>query len=393
MTLSRRLDMRFGRSRAPAAQAPVFIVSGPTIKVLSDTHAVIEWTLNRPATGTVHHGLTAGYGSTTTTTAASTSHSHRVPTAGSLSEDTLYHYKVVGTDSGSNDYDSGDGTFTTAVVSGDPAFMGRPASARLNIGSGGDLTLSDIAIEGNTVANPTGIAITIANRNGNITIRNVDLQNHEGGIYITNCTGALIIENIRSRNIGTGAIGSGRSNHIQLATCRFTGVIRDSRFLGGRTEDMLSTWHSGGVGVGPELVIEDNQLQGLVSDTSTARAWSSGSGTGIILSDGGGHQFNGYIIARRNTILTPAQVGIQIIDGPGLQIYDNIIYGQQRVQNNNPMTTWEGQPHGIARDNRYRWINQDGSEPAPWQYGGGTITFQDNVRDTSLQASDYVITL
>jgi hypothetical protein len=38
-----------------------------------------------------------------------------------------------------------------------------------------------------------------------------------------------------------------------------------------RTEDMLSIWHSGGKGVGSELIVEDNHLHGLVANTPTRR--------------------------------------------------------------------------------------------------------------------------
>ena len=155
---------------------------------------------------------------------------------------------------------------------------------------------------------------------------------------------------------------------------------------------MISTWHSGGRGAGAELVIESNHLAGLVTDTSTARAWTSGSGTGIIISDGAGSAKNGYIIVRNNTLLTPGQVGIQHIDGPGLQTYGNVIYGERRAQNNNPMTSWEGNPIGVVHDNRYYWINNDGSLPSPW-FGYGSITSTNNVRDASIDPASLRVNL
>ena len=115
-----------------------------------------------------------------------------------------------------------------------------------------------------------------------------------------------------------------------------------------------------------------------------ARAWSSTSGTGIIISDGAGSPKNGWIIVRQNTLLTPGQVGIQHIDGPGIQTYDNVIYGERRAQNNNPITSWEGNPRGVVHDNRYRWFNEDGYEPAPWFHSGSALTVTGNVRDTTL---------
>jgi hypothetical protein len=97
---------------------------------------------------------------------------------------------------------------------------------------------------------------------------------------------------------------------------------------------------------------------------------------------------------RENTFLTPGQVGIQIIDGPGLQVYNNIILAEKRVSNNNPMTTWEGVPKGEAHHNRYYWTNLDGSHPSPWKHGGGGgMNFHDNIEDPALKASDLRVVL
>lgn len=276
---------------------------------------------------------------------------------------------------------------------GGPAFLSRPESPPIVREGGSSVTIENVTIKRDSVTNPTGIGITVRNVNGSIVIRDVDLANLEGGIYIYNSTGTLTIDNVRSRNIGTGNIGSARSNHIQVAESSVSGSIRNSRFLGGRTEDMLSTWHSGGRGAGQELVIENNRLQGLITDTPTARAWQSSSGTGIIISDGGGSPKNGWIIVRNNTLLTPGQVGIQHIDGPGIQTYGNIIYGERRRLNNNPMTSWEGNPRGVVRDNRYFWTNEDGSQPEPWFEGGGSLVDTNNVRDPSIDPASLVVDL
>ena len=239
----------------------------------------------------------------------------------------------------------------------------------------------------------SGIGITIKNVNGTITIKDVDLSDLVGGIYIYGSTGTLTIQNVRSRNIGDGTIGAGHSNHVQLAESSFTGVISGNQFLGGRTEDMLSTWHSGGRGSGHELVIENNRFQGLVADTPTTRAWTSGSGTGVIISDGSGSSKNGWVIVRNNTLVTPGPVGIQHIDGPGLQTYANVVYGERRPSNNNPITSWEGTPRGVVRDNRYCWTNNDGSQPSPWFHAGSLLTRANNVKDCGIDPDILRITL
>jgi hypothetical protein len=263
-------------------------------------------------------------------------------------------------------------------------FLSYPKSGRIVKDGGSRVVIENVSIDGGSVHDPRGIGITIRNVTGSITIRNVDLADLEGGIYIYNSTGTIRIENVRSRNIGTGRIGAGRSNHIQIAESSLSGRIRYNQFLGGRTEDMVSTWHAGGRGVGAELIVERNKFQGLVADTSKARAWTSTSGTGIIIGDGGGSPKNGHVIVRYNTFLTPGQVGIQHIDGPGLQTYGNRIYGERRPKNNNPISSWEGTPRGIVRDNRYEWYNEDGRTPAPWLHPGNRLSLANNVFDRSL---------
>jgi len=304
--------------------------------------------------------------------------------------------RLVVTDGGSNGITADHADWADAKVtctgtiatlpppsSGAVAFLSRPASPPIVRDGGSNVVVENVTIQGPGVTNPAGIGITVRNV-ANLTIRNVDMANLEGGMYLYNISGTLLVEGVRSRNIGTGRIGSGMSNHIQLAESSVSGAIRNNRFLCGQTEDMLSTWHSGGRGVGQELVIEDNQLEGAIVATSVCRPWTSGSGTGIIVSDGGGSPKNGHIIVRRNRLLNPGQVGLQIIDGPGLQIAENVLVAESYGPNNNPITSWEGQPIGVVRDNRYRWINANGSEPAPWFYGGGNLTVTGNIRDTTL---------
>ena len=281
----------------------------------------------------------------------------------------------------------------TAPPAGNPAFGTRTASAPIVRSGGSSVLIENVSIDGGSVTSPSGIGISIMNVTGSITIRNVDLSDLVGGIYIYNSTGTLTIENVRGRNIGDGTIGSGHSNYIQLNQTRFSGVIRGNQFLGGRTEDMISLHRSGGNGVGAELVIENNRLQGLVADTSTARAWTSASGTGIIIGDGAGDSRNGNTIVRNNTLLTPGQVGIQHIDGPGIQTYGNVIYAEKRSLNNNSLTSWGGNPRGVVRDNVYCWTNNDGTRPAPWLSSYGSLSISNNRLDTGVDPASLRVAL
>jgi hypothetical protein len=267
-----------------------------------------------------------------------------------------------------------------------PAFLGRPSSPKISRDGGTDVEISGVTIRGGSLSNPYGIGITLRNVN-RAWIHDVDLADLIGGIYLYQCVD-VIIEDIRSRNIGDGTRGSGHSNHIQYAECT-GGAIRRGLFLFGRTEDALSTWHSGGHGPGKEILVEDNRVENGVSDKPYGRAYDSGSGTGVIMSDGAGSGRNGFIIVRRNRFVTPGQVGIQMIDGPGLQVYDNDVLGEKRKQSNNPMTTWEGTPIGENHHNRYYWRDASGNLIEPWFDGGvdPQVNHHDNVQTPGLDAT------
>jgi hypothetical protein len=275
---------------------------------------------------------------------------------------------------------------------GIPAFGTRPASGLIVRSGGSSVLIENVTIDGGSRDSVSGLGIYIYGVHGTITIRDVDLSDLVGGIYIQESSGTLLIENVRGRNIGDGTIGAGHSNYIQLNQSTFSGSVRNNQFVGGRAEDMVSVYCSGGVGAGSELVIEDNRLQGLIADTTTARAWTSASGTGIIVGDGPGCAKNGHTIVRRNSLLTTGQIGIQHIDGEAIQTYENVIYGEQNPRSNNPMTSWAGNPIAEVHHNRYRWFSPTGQLVSPW-WGAGTINAHDNVNDATLDPAELRVIL
>lgn len=297
--------------------------------------------------------------------------------------------KVTGTTTRSRRRITAAGTYKPPEpppTTGEPAFLSRPASDALVINGGTDVEITNKSFQGGV------IAITLRNVT-RAWVHHCDWADVVGGVYTDHCTDVRV-EDCRGRNVGDGTIGAGHSNHIQFAETS-GGAIRRNRFLGGRTEDMVSTWRSGGWGLGAELLIEDNHLQGLVSDANGVKAWTSSSGTGIIISDGAGSSRNGWVIVRRNTLLTPGQVGIQHIDGPGIQTYDNVIYGERHPKSNNPMTSWEGTPVASVHDNRYYWLSPSGSLVSPW-FGGGVnpqVTATNNVQDASIDPASLRVVL
>jgi hypothetical protein len=239
---------------------------------------------------------------------------------------------------------------------------------------------------------PSGIGITVRNVAGTVTIRNVDLADLVGRSTSTTARAPCW-----SRTFAAATSATGRSVPATPTTSSSPSApsAEPSATTASSPAAPRTCSRSGTPGgrARQELVVEGNHLQGLVTDTATARAWTRGSGTGIIVSDGAGSSRNGYVIVRNNTLLTPGQVGIQHIDGPGIQTYSNVIYGQKRPGNNNPMTSWEGNPRGVVRDNRYFWTNDDGSQPTPWFSGYGSMVLTNNVKDSTIDPKALEVVL
>lgn len=251
----------------------------------------------------------------------------------------------------------------------EPVFMARPLRDPVVIRSATDVELSNFSIQGGAVDKPTGQGILLENvRRARITL--VDFQNLIGGINIINCEDVEVAD-CRGRNIGiSGQIGNGRGNFIQYNTSR-GGAVRRNRFLGGQTEDMISTWRTGGWSADRPLIIEDNHLEGVLQDTATARRWTSRSGTGIIASDGAGHPNNGHITVRHNTLVNVGQVGLQHIDGSNLVTEDNLIIGERYALNNRPWASYGGNPSGVIRNNRYMFYSPAGAPMGGWLHQPG----------------------
>ena len=92
--------------------------TGPTISAISvwsvtQTEAMISWTLNEPATGQVEYGITTAYGSVTTPE-LSFDYSAHVQLISGLAAGTGYHFRVKSQDAAGNLSVSSDQTLTTS---------------------------------------------------------------------------------------------------------------------------------------------------------------------------------------------------------------------------------------------------------------------------------------
>lgn len=250
------------------------------------------------------------------------------------------------------------------------AFLHYPNSTPYNLSGQTNVSISAKSF----VSSPSQPAIRLTSCTG-VHIFDCDFDGTDGGIYLLDCHGQILIEDCRFRNIGFGVLGSGHSNMIQLnqSTDNGTGGIRRIRGIGGHTEDMISIYQSGGIDNAHRLVIEDSAFESPLPPD--AHAYVSGSGSAIMLGDQGGS----FITCQNNTVLNAGQCGIGNSYADHCSIHANVIYGAQRTHSNVGIALPFLTPSYVGADdcsnNRVWWKNAAGAD-APLFNGGtaGTIT-------------------
>ncbi len=205
------------------------------------------------------------------------------------------------------------------------------------------------------------IAIRIENCS-NVTIRSVDFLNVAEGVYALNSSNIKIIDSRYSNITGPAQprTGANVGNFVQFNNVA-GGLIDHNKGRSGDTEDIVSVYQS------DHVIVEDNHFEGT--------NWTSASGSGIALADGGGS----YNIAQRNILLNPGQVGIFIAGGLNNKILGNTIYGEQRLRSNVGLYVWNQSSSPCSGQevtgNRVYWRNAAGSANPAWNAGNcGTVT-------------------
>jgi hypothetical protein len=260
---------------------------------------------------------------------------------------------------------------TTTTSTTVPSFGSRPSS--------GPIRLSGSACQGVTISNRTFrnlgskvVAISLSGCKG-VVIDGVDFDAVAEGVFAINSSG-ITVRNTRYRNItGPSARDGGHhGNLVQFDTVN-SFAIHHNRGVGGDTEDIVSLFRSGNGRV------TDNHFEGTT--------WSSRSGTGIIVGDGGS---GSNVEVARNVLVSPGQVGIQVIGGTGHRIHDNVLYAAPRSGLTSPnvaISSYASNPTAEVWNNRVYWRKNDGSQNPYW-WGSGHIDAHDNTwRDSSLTLS------
>ncbi|MDO8335494.1 MAG: redoxin domain-containing protein [Candidatus Saccharibacteria bacterium] len=104
---------QFTTSAAAGGGSSAPVITNISAGTITSSSVTITWTTDIAATSVVNYGTTSGYGSTSSDSTYSTSHT---ATLTGLTANTTYHYQVVSTSAAPLTTTSSDNTFTTAVA-------------------------------------------------------------------------------------------------------------------------------------------------------------------------------------------------------------------------------------------------------------------------------------
>lgn len=261
-------------------------------------------------------------------------------------------------------------------------FLSRPASGPIRL-----VGCRDVVIENRSFKNlgPDVEAIHLEDCE-NVIIRDNDFARVAQAITAVDSRDIRVEWNRYEDILGPHARDGGhRANFVQFDKVR-GGRIANNKGRGGDTEDIVSVYASGGTSERP-MLIEDNHFEGL--------DWTSDSGSGIALGDGG----SDHTIARRNVLLNPGQAGIFIAGGTNNAIVDNTVYGEQRPASNIGVYVWSQSDDPCAdhevRGNRVRWSREDGRSNPAWDQGncGPVSGWSDNDWEAALDPASLRVEL
>jgi parallel beta-helix repeat protein len=245
---------------------------------------------------------------------------------------------------------------------------------------------SNVVIENLHITNPGGHCITVQG-GSNITIRNSTIGPcGDQGIFLDNVTNATVTGNYITENTlgvrahysnsvkvdGNAFLHTGR-NFVQFVSVEGAGSSissnRGANALGGsEAEDMISLFQSNGTPESPIMIVGNYLRDG----------GPSGSGSGILLGDGGGsHQ-----VARDNHLVATGQVGIGVAGGYDMKIQNNLIWSDGQPWSNVGIYTWnqyDGCDTVEVSGNQVNWTAAAGHGNHYFDGGGcGNLAVYDN---------------
>ena len=246
-------------------------------------------------------------------------------------------------------------------------------------------------IENVHISNPNGDCVRIAGST-NVTIRNATIGPCGGnGVYITDSdnitvSGNYITESARgvlahrsdTIKVNENAFVYTGRNFVQFDKVNGPGSSisgnRGANQLGGsNAEDLISLFSSNGTSSSPIRVANNHLKDG----------GPSGSGSGIMLGDGGGSNQ----IAEGNVLVNPGQVGIGVAGGDNMRVIGNQIYSSSQPWSNVGMFAWAfgtGCGYVEIAGNQVDWSAAGGYRNSFWNGGGCNLDMYGNNLDANL---------
>jgi parallel beta-helix repeat protein len=214
----------------------------------------------------------------------------------------------------------------------------------------------------------------------NVTIKYVDFINVAEGVYAFNSRNIKVVYSRYHNITGPHArVGLNRGNFVQFHDVT-GGLIDHNKGKGGDTEDVISLFHSS------SIKVTYNHFEGT--------NWTSSSGSGIAMGDGGGSNN----LAQHNKIVNIGQVGIYIAGGKNNRILNNTIYGAPKTHANVGIYVWNlsgGACSGAqVKGNKVYFRKSNGVESGYWSGGGcGTVARSGNDFSAPLSISKLHVKL
>jgi len=226
----------------------------------------------------------------------------------------------------------------------------------------------------------------------NVTVRYCDFDTIGQPFAIFGGTN-ITVEWCRARNI-TGPserYDTQNGNFLQTVNGPSYVTVQDCKIVGGDTEDIISLFSA------TNSVVQRCHIQGARADVIDG-GWTSTSGTGIIVGDGGGSDCD----VLDNTLYLPGQVGIGIAGGTNMTIDGNTIKQPSQLPRassnvgiyaiNYAGGSWGG--HVVSNNNVRLWSDSENVWNGDYDgEGTGTTWTGNNFNDSSLDSADLSVTL
>lgn len=225
-----------------------------------------------------------------------------------------------------------------------------------------------VVLEGLCISNPSGDCVVISGASS-VTIRNNQIGPC-GSYPSVNAKAVYVLSSSNVEVSGNTFANAGR-NFVQFDKVTggsITDNTGENQLGQSWAEDLISLYQSNGTASAP-IVVSGNRLR---------NGGPSGSGSGIMLGDGGGS----FQVATGNILVDPGQVGIGVASGTNIVVADNLVYSSSHGWSNVGIYVWNqyGTPCNTisVTGNQVNWLNASGAQNSWWDGGNCNPTVTGN---------------